>query len=344
MKAIRASVLAIVILLVAGVTASSAHAAVSFSFFYSNLSPHGTWLVSGQYGRVWQPGVYRAGWNPYYDGHWVYADVGWTWVSDYGWGDVPYHYGTWYEDSALGWVWVPGYVWAPAWVVFRTGPDYIGWAPVVPGYSVGASFSYGSPAGSFVFVSAGHFCDTRVRRYIVPEVQTRTIVNQTRIVNNLTIEKNIVVNRGPDPRMIERASGRRVRTVSIESVPRAAPGGNVNRAELAVEPQRGSRGLRAAQPVSERQPLPQPHERGQGNGHQNNARVAAPPPPPRPESTHQGPRHEAAPRAPAHSAPAHTAPAPPHRSQPPAPSTPHGNPAGHGKPHDGHPHDNRQNS
>jgi hypothetical protein len=88
MKAVRASVLAIAILLVVSLTASPANAAVSFSFFYSNLSPHGTWLVSGQYGRVWQPGVYSAGWNPYYDGHWVYADVGWTWVSDSDWGDV----------------------------------------------------------------------------------------------------------------------------------------------------------------------------------------------------------------------------------------------------------------
>jgi hypothetical protein len=332
---------------------------VSFSFFYSNLSPHGTWLVSAQYGRVWQPGVYRAGWNPYYDGRWVYADLGWTWVSDYGWGEVPYHYGTWYDDPALGWVWVPGYVWAPAWVEFRTGPDYVGWAPVAPGFSVGASFTSGGYGGPFVFVSAGHFYDTRVRGYVVPEVETRTIVNRTRIVNNLAIENNIVVNRGLDPRAIEHASGRRIHTVSIESVPRAAPGGHLDRATLAVESQRSTHGYRAAEPVPERQPLPPQRAHGQGSIHQGGSRVAVPASAPRSEWNHAGPSHAAAPRPPAHVAPAHVAPAhaapaathhhiqPDSRASQVRPahagktqvSKPHG-----GAPHEGKPHDTRQNS
>ncbi len=134
---------------------ASADVGISFDFFYSDLSPHGDWLVSASYGRVWQPAGYGTGWNPYYDGHWIYTDVGWTWVSDYEWGAVPYHYGTWVVDAELGWVWVPGYVWAPAWVVFRTGPDYIGWAPVPVDYSVGMSI--GSAPYSpelFVFVAS----------------------------------------------------------------------------------------------------------------------------------------------------------------------------------------------
>lgn len=107
-------------LLVAGAVLSPpASAAVSFDSFYSDLSPHGRWLVSASNGRVWQPAIYHAGWNPYYDGHWTYTDEGWCWVSDYDWGAVPYHYGTWVTDPALGWVWVPGYTWAPSWVVFR---------------------------------------------------------------------------------------------------------------------------------------------------------------------------------------------------------------------------------
>ena len=366
MKVVRACVLAIAILLVVGVTASPAHAAVSFDFFYSNLSPHGTWLVSAQYGRVWQPGVYRAGWNPYYDGHWVYADVGWTWVSDYDWGDVAYHYGTWYPDAALGWVWVPGYVWAPAWVVFRTGPDYIGWAPVAPGFSVGASFSSGGYGGPFVYVSAGHFCDRRVSRYVVPEVEARTIVNQTRIVNNLSIENNIVVNRGPDPRVIERASGRPIRTVTIESVPRSAPGGHFDRATLAVESRRSPHGFRAAEPVSERQPLPRSGAHGHVNEHQGGTRMSAPSS--RPEPIHAAPHHDRAPgptghaapahvqparpepahvapersapshAAPAHSAPPRVAPATQHHASQPDPKTSQGRPGKPGKPHDDKPH------
>src|SRR5882672_4998945 len=140
----RAAIVAAIIV-TAGAIATPAQASVDFGFVYSNLSPHGSWLVSAQYGRVWRPADYSPGWNPYYDGHWVYTDVGWTWVSDYDWGAIPYHYGTWVPDPVLGWVWVPGYVWAPAWVVFRTAPDYIGWAPVPPSFSVGVSIGFEEP-------------------------------------------------------------------------------------------------------------------------------------------------------------------------------------------------------
>src|SRR5258708_24450962 len=44
-----------------------------------------------------------------------------------------YHYGSWLYDPAYGWVWIPGTEWAPAWVVWREAPDYIGWAPCGPG-------------------------------------------------------------------------------------------------------------------------------------------------------------------------------------------------------------------
>ena len=109
------------------------------------------------------------GWHPYTYGHWVYTDVGWTWVSDYEWGAIPYHYGTWVLEPELGWVWVPGYVWAPAWVVFRTGPSYVGWAPVPPSFSVGMSFSFSNHgADHFVFVREPDFVAPHIHRYAVP--------------------------------------------------------------------------------------------------------------------------------------------------------------------------------
>jgi hypothetical protein len=231
-------------------------AAVSFDLFYSNLSPHGSWLVSAQFGHVWQPRAYAAGWNPYYDGHWVDSDLGWTWVSDYSWGSIPYHYGTWVWDPALGWVWIPGYVWAPSWVVFRTGPDFIGWAPVSPGFSVGVSAGFAAPAGPFVFVSAHDFLAPHVRTFVVPENRARILVGQTRVVNSLTVENNVVVNRGPDHRMVERATGRKIDQVPIDRVPRVAPAPRVDRAALEVRSSRSSRGLRAADPVPASQPLP----------------------------------------------------------------------------------------
>lgn len=229
---------------------------VSFDLFYSNLSPHGTWLVSAEYGRVWQPREYDRDWNPYYDGRWVYSDYGWTWVSDYSWGAIPYHYGTWYADSRYGWVWVPGTVWAPSWVVFRTGPDYIGWCPVSPRFSVSASFGFDEPRGDmFVFVSSRDFLSPRIRGAVIQDNRRTTIINNTQIVNNITIENNIVVNRGPDVASVERASGRQVRRYRIEEVAKVAPGRTVDREQLRAD-RRGGRALRATEPVTKETPTP----------------------------------------------------------------------------------------
>jgi len=252
----------IALVLLTGLIAPPAHAEVSFDFFYSNLSPHGSWLVSAQYGRVWQPREYRPGWNPYYDGHWVYADVGWTWLSDYTWGSVPYHYGTWVLDPMVGWVWVPGMTWAPSWVVWRTGPEAIGWAPVPPEFAIGVSLGAAPPAAaSFVFVSNHDFVAPRIGPCVIPEARRATILEHTTPVRGLAIENDVVVNRGPDVRVVERASGRTLRPARVESVARVAPFASVRREKLAIAADHGGPHVRAAQPVSARHPLPPSNER-----------------------------------------------------------------------------------
>jgi uncharacterized protein DUF6600 len=238
---------------------------VSFGFFYSNLSPHGSWLVSAEYGRVWQPYEYDRDWNPYYDGQWVYSDYGWTWVSDYRWGAIPYHYGTWYPDPYYGWVWVPGTVWAPSWVMFRTGPDYIGWCPVSPRFTVGASYRFGSPRyDQFVFVSSRDFTSRRIRGAAIRDHRRGAIYSNTRIVNNIRIENNVVVNRGPDVRFVERASGRQVRRYRIEDVSRVAPSRDFDRSQFRVD-RGGSRVPRATEPIPKGRPLPS-RETGRDDG------------------------------------------------------------------------------
>ena len=236
--------------------AQPSRADLSFDVAYSSLSDHGSWVVSAQYGHVWQPREYNRQWSPYYDGHWVYTDMGWAWVSDYSWGAIPYHYGTWVDDPRVGWVWIPGRIWAPAWVVFRTSPDYIGWAPVPPGYSVGVSINMGAPS-SFVFVSSRDFLAPRLRSSIVTSERTNVFINNTTVVNNIVIQNNVVINRGPDFRTIERATGATIHAASIETVTRVAPYQNVSRAQLAVAPELSKRGnLRVAEPVPASQPLP----------------------------------------------------------------------------------------
>jgi hypothetical protein len=335
MRVIRSAFLAAAIVLFAGVLAEPARGDVSFDFAYSNLSQHGSWLVSAQYGRVWQPREYRREWNPYYDGHWVDTDMGWAWVSDYEWGSIPYHYGTWFEDPRFGWVWIPGEVWAPSWVVFRTSPEYIGWFPVPPGFSVGVSIEFGPPS-SFIYVSSRDFLAPRLRGSIIPRERTNVFVNNTTVVNNIVIQNNIVINRGPDVRTVERATGQTVRSRPIEQVARVAPFDHVSRAQLAVAPERVERGLRVAEPVPESHPLPVAEQRGRA--HNKKDKESAPASQPRNaaaprEREVQAPSGEANPvepsnpNEPRHNEPtaadpqkAHRAPAPRHEATPVTPS------------------------
>lgn len=261
MKTMKVAIVVVAALLVSGLLASQpATAGVSFGFFYSNLSSHGNWLVSGSYGHVWQPAVYRPGWNPYYDGHWMYTDVGWAWDSDYAWGAVPYHYGTWVNDPYYGWVWVPGYTWAPSWVVWRTSPGYVGWAPVSPGFSIGVSFHFGDYHNNdYVFLGSNNFLCNRVGAYAVPVYQNNTIINNTTIVNNnITVVNNVVHNNGPDVRAIERASGRPIKAVQVSSTRsvRALQSAGLGSDAIRVPVASQGRGLKAAEPVSARTPLP----------------------------------------------------------------------------------------
>jgi hypothetical protein len=101
--------------------------------FHPALDAHGTWADDPKYGTVWTPSASEAGpdFVPYVTaGHWVYDELLWT--SDYEWGWAPFHYGRWVLIDGRGWSWIPGREYAPAWVDWRTGDEYLGWAPTPP--------------------------------------------------------------------------------------------------------------------------------------------------------------------------------------------------------------------
>ena len=261
MRTLKAASLILAALLLAGFAyPKPAEAGVSLGFFVGNLSPHGSWYVSASLGRVWQPGVYRAGWNPYYDGHWEYTEAGWAWDSDYDWGYVPYHYGTWANDPNYGWVWVPGYTWAPSWVNWRTGPGYIGWAPVAPSFSIGVSFNFGHHDDDhYVFLGEHDFLCSHVGHYAVPAWRANEIAHNTRVINNnYNVVDGIVHNNGPDRMAVERATGHRLTPVRLDQVRGVRELGNagIGRDAIRVGPRVGTRGIRAAEPVSPSTPLP----------------------------------------------------------------------------------------
>ena len=184
---------------------------VSVDYFYDNLSG-GNWIDVEGYGYGWQPdlAVNDQNWRPYADGYWAYTDDGWTWISyeDFGW--ATYHYGRWANLADYGWTWFPGedLDWGPAWVSWRTGGDYVGWAPLPPR---GPGVVYeGSPIGPQVDIEFDigpeyyNFCEVRyigepvLRNYIAPRVQNVTYINNTVNVTNITVQNNVVYNYGPN--------------------------------------------------------------------------------------------------------------------------------------------------
>ena len=136
------AILAFVMVTALGVTTTEAQTRVSLQVFYDELQPYGTWMDYGNHGYVWIPRVDR-GFVPYgTNGYWINTEYGNTWVSDYAWGWAPFHYGRWLFDDFYGWMWVPDTQWAPAWVAWRSGGGYYGWAPLMPGMGIHSSFHF----------------------------------------------------------------------------------------------------------------------------------------------------------------------------------------------------------
>lgn len=184
-------ILALAVLLNAGAMitpqkASAQGTDVSFQLFYDQLSPYGSWVNYQNYGYVWIPNVDRD-FSPYgTNGHWVFTDDGWTWVSDYPWGWAPFHYGRWAYDDSYGWFWVPHNEWGPAWVTWRRSEGYYGWAPMGPGVSVELSFGggYRVPNDRWIFVSERDINRPDIDHHYVDRSTNVTIINNSTVINN----------------------------------------------------------------------------------------------------------------------------------------------------------------
>ncbi len=180
----------------------------SYSVFYTRLEPFGAWIETPTYGYVWQPrnAMESRSWRPYTDGHWVYTDAGWTWISEEPFGWATYHYGRWTRLRGIGWVWVPGDEWAPAWVSWRVSNDYVGWAPLPPEAQFEARVGIRNWADNYYDIGPEQYCFVptreigaeRIERVVVSPEQNVTIVNQTTNVTNITYNNTVVVNQGPN--------------------------------------------------------------------------------------------------------------------------------------------------
>lgn len=239
------SVFAVIALLLAAATRGQSQD-VSVDFFYDGLNG-GNWFEVGDYGYCWQPdvAVNDPTWRPYADGYWAYTDEGWTWISyeDFGW--ATYHYGRWVKLAEYGWVWKPGYEWGPAWVSWRTGGNYIGWAPLPPE----TEYVYESrPLTGHLDIEFDigpayyNFCDVRyigepvLRSRLVPYQQNVTYITQTVNVTNITYRNKTVYNYGPDINVLNQYSSRPIQRLKLErqanvDVAAAAKGGGLTKVQ-----------------------------------------------------------------------------------------------------------------
>src|SRR5581483_4476864 len=208
----------------------------SAGYFYSDLSPYGSWYNLPGYGACWQPNVagFGSGWAPYCNsGRWCYSNCGWYWNSYYPWGWAPFHYGRWWNHPTFGWMWFPGSTWAPSWVNWRCSQNFCGWCPLSPfadpGFGAGAGFNSISSRGfqsanclnNFTFVPLNRFGDRNVGRFRLTSTSASDAFDSTTPINNSFASgpDGVTVNRGLDPNTAFSASSTPIPRVTVQDPP-----------------------------------------------------------------------------------------------------------------------------
>ncbi len=254
--------------------------------FDETLSPYGEW-VDADGTRVWRPSAAVVGedFQPYAtNGQWVSSDYGWYFQSDFSWGWAPFHYGRWAMDPNYGWIWVPGTVWAPAWVDWRSGGGYIGWAPLPP---IGWSVVVQPWRPYWCFVPVAHFSGN-FWAHRLPVEHIHYAYAATAPVHQAVSYSGARWYAGPPVSQVERVTAQPIQRVAGSFTPPAP--GRIQPVQL--QPPRGYAGNPGAvRPAAVRQSVPPPSH---------------PPPPSRPAP------------APAPTSTGHSAPHGAYSPQPPA--------------------------
>lgn len=190
----------------AGPAQQTQHIRVAVGAYYDALSAYGKWLYSDKYGWVWVPdaAVVGADFFPYATaGHWTYTDHGWLFVSDWSWGWAPFHYGRWYYGQR-GWTWVPGVVWGPAWVDWRSGDGYVGWAPLPPPQPAG----HGPVSSYWVFVRLKDLSAANIRPLLLSKERAAAAYESTQPRHETVAPSDdIRWYQGPAIEVVEQAAG-----------------------------------------------------------------------------------------------------------------------------------------
>jgi len=115
--------------------ANDAHTQSPYNYGVSDLDSDGQYYDVADYGYMWRPNGVGVDWDPFSNGYWCQTPFGFTWVSAYRWGWMPYRYGRWVFINGRGWFWEPGawHGWQRIPPVFNPPPRFRRPPPPPPG-------------------------------------------------------------------------------------------------------------------------------------------------------------------------------------------------------------------
>ena len=159
------------------------------------LTQYGRFVQHAKYGEVWVPTVTPQGWHPYPPCNWVNTKkYGWYYDDKTAWGQIVHHYGRWVSDPQMGWIWTPGAEFSPGWVVWRTSPEWVGWAPMLPDEDIktvaAADFDN---AAYWIFVETQKFAQGCNPVIQAPPSQVPMLMTQTTYVTDVRLVYGITV-------------------------------------------------------------------------------------------------------------------------------------------------------
>ena len=164
--------------------------------FRQILQQFGAFSQHPDYGEIWTPSAQTVpqGWHPYPPCHWVNTKrFGWYFDDKTPWGQIVHHYGRWKHDPSSGWFWTPGAEFSPGWVLWRSNPQYIGWAPMPPDQDLqNAQAASIENTDSWLFMDVPKFgktCDGMV----LPPNMYPVILKDTQFITRIRYVDGIVV-------------------------------------------------------------------------------------------------------------------------------------------------------
>ena len=163
----------------------------------ATLERYGAFSQDPTYGEIWSPSQQTVpqGWHPYPPCHWVKTEqYGWYFNDKTPWGQIVHHYGRWKNNPDTGWFWVPDTYFSPGWVLWRTSPTHIGWAPMPPDQDMQdpSTLATLNNADDWLFMDVAHF-GTLCTGQALPTTMYPLLLKETTFVTQVEFVGGIAI-------------------------------------------------------------------------------------------------------------------------------------------------------